>query len=192
VLQVLLGTGNICLWHLLQCRRKPSYTDTSSFPSTLSVKRWQQPKCRGSPRAHRVTGKEPGGHLTNHSAWALCKHLQPKDKYTQVPQCEGFPGGSDNKESACNVGEQSSIPESGKFLWERNGNPLQYSCLENPMDRGAWCATICGVTTDSDMTEQLILLLSPWCVRFICCQGIFFSRLITNSLLEQWLWIHTS
>ena len=126
------------------------------------------------------------------SANSFKGHQQPKDKYTQVPQCEGFPGGSDNKESACNVGEQSSIPESGKFLWERNGNPLQYSCLENPMDRGAWCATICGVTTDSDMTEQLILLLPPWCVRFICCQGIFFSRLITNSLLEQWLWIHTS
>ena len=50
------------------------------------------------------------------SANSFKGHQQPKDKYTQVPQCEGFSGGSDNKESACNVGEQSSIPESGQFL----------------------------------------------------------------------------
>ena len=46
-----------------------------------------------------------------------------------------FPGGSDSKESACNAGDQSSIPGSGRSLGEENGNPLQYSCLKNPMDR---------------------------------------------------------
>ena len=46
--------------------------------------------------------------------------------------------GSDNKASAYNVGDPGSIPESGISPGEGNGNPLQYSCLENPMDRGAW------------------------------------------------------
>ena len=50
-----------------------------------------------------------------------------------------FPGGSEGKVSACNVGDLGSIPESGRSPGEGNGNPLQHSCLENPMDRGAWC-----------------------------------------------------
>ena len=49
-------------------------------------------------------------------------------------------------ESACNVGDQGSIPASGRSPGEGNGNPLQYSCLENPMNRGAWRATAHGVT----------------------------------------------
>ena len=53
----------------------------------------------------------------------------------------GFPGGSEGKVSACNAGDLSSIPESGRSPREGNGSPLQYSCLENPMDRGAWWAT---------------------------------------------------
>ena len=56
-----------------------------------------------------------------------------------------FPGGSYGKESACNAGDQDSIPESGRCPGEGNGNPLQYSCLENPMNRGAWQATVHGV-----------------------------------------------
>ena len=48
-----------------------------------------------------------------------------------------FPGGSDGKESAINVGDQGSIPRSGRSSGEENGNPLQYSCLENSMDREA-------------------------------------------------------
>ena len=50
----------------------------------------------------------------------------------------GFPANSVGKESACNAGDQDLIPRSGRSLGEGNGNPLQYSCLENPMDRGAW------------------------------------------------------
>ena len=49
----------------------------------------------------------------------------------------GFPGGSDGKASACNAGDQGSIPGLGRSPGEGNGNPLQHSCLENPMDRGA-------------------------------------------------------
>ena len=56
-----------------------------------------------------------------------------------------LPGGSDGKESACNVGNLGSIPESGRSPGERNGYPLQYSCLEDSMDRGAWQTTVHGV-----------------------------------------------
>ena len=48
----------------------------------------------------------------------------------------GFPGGSDGKESACNTKDPGSVPGSGRSPGEGHGNPLQYSCLENPMDRG--------------------------------------------------------
>ena len=50
-----------------------------------------------------------------------------------------FPGGSDSKLSVYNVRDLGSIPGLGRFPGEGNGNPLQYSCLENPMDGGAWC-----------------------------------------------------
>ena len=56
-----------------------------------------------------------------------------------------FPGGSDGKASAYNEGDVDSIPGSGRSSGEGNGNPLQYSCLENPMDERAWQATVCGV-----------------------------------------------
>ena len=54
----------------------------------------------------------------------------------------GFPGGSDGKESACNVGDLDSIPGLGQSPGEGHGNPLQYSCLKNLMVRGAWQATV--------------------------------------------------
>ena len=58
----------------------------------------------------------------------------------------GFPGGSNGEESACNVGDLGSIPPLGRSPGEGNGYPLQYSCLESPMDRGAWWATVHGVS----------------------------------------------
>ena len=60
----------------------------------------------------------------------------------------GFPGGSDGKESTCNAGDLGSIPGLGRAPGEENRNPLQYSCLENPMDRGVWQATVHGVTNN--------------------------------------------
>ena len=56
-----------------------------------------------------------------------------------------FPGGSDGKASAYNAGDPGSIPELGRSSGEGNGTPLQYFCLENPMDGGAWQATVQGV-----------------------------------------------
>ena len=57
----------------------------------------------------------------------------------------GYPGGSEVKAFACNAGDLGLIPGSGRSPGEGNGNPLQYSCLENPMDGGAWWATVHGV-----------------------------------------------
>ena len=64
----------------------------------------------------------------------------------------GFPGGSDGKESTCNAGDMGLIPGSGRYPGEGNNNPLQYSCLENPIDRGDCQVAVHGVSKESDMT----------------------------------------
>ena len=69
-----------------------------------------------------------------------------------------FPGGSDSKESACNVGDLDATPGSGRFPGGGHGNPLQCSYLENPMGRGAWWATV-HVVTELDTTG--LKMLSP-------------------------------
>ena len=66
----------------------------------------------------------------------------------------GFPCGLSGKDSACNVGDLGSIPGLGRSPGEGNGYPLQYSCLGNNTDRGAWQATVRGIT-ESDTTEQI-------------------------------------
>ena len=62
----------------------------------------------------------------------------------------GFPSGSDGKESACSAGDLGSIPGPGRSPGEGHGNPLQYSCLKNSMDRGAWWATVPGIAVGHD------------------------------------------
>ena len=79
-----------------------------------------------------------------HQGYILCKcrvHFM-----CSFLECLGFPGGSEGKESACNVGDPGLIPRLGRSSGEVNGYPLQYSYLENSMDRGAWRATVHGVT----------------------------------------------
>ena len=61
-----------------------------------------------------------------------------------TPVSLGFPSGSHGKESACNAGNMGSVPGLGRSPGEGNDSPLQDSCLENPMDRGAWWATVHG------------------------------------------------
>ena len=100
------------------------------------------------------------------------------------------------KESACNAGDMGSIPGLWRFPGEGNGKPLQYSCLENPMERGAWWAIVHGITKESDMTEwpnndnnfQIIsfshlnvdLTWMSFCVKYRLCKVFFF-------LIHKWL-----
>ena len=91
----------------------------------------------------------------------------------------GFPGGSEVKESACNAGNPGLIPVLGRSPGEGNGNPLQYSCLKNSMDRGARWAPVHGVTksrtrlsdSHSIQNKKFSLknkdLLTDWLLRFI-------------------------
>ena len=67
----------------------------------------------------------------------------------------GFPVDSEGKESACNAGNPGSIPGSGGYPGEGNGNPLQYCCLENSMDRGTWQATVLGVVKSQIQLSDL-------------------------------------
>ena len=71
--------------------------------------------------------------------------LQHRDRLP-TPVFVGFPGGTDDKESAYNLGDLDLIPALGRSLGGGHGDPLQYAYLENPMDRGAWRATVHGVT----------------------------------------------
>ena len=81
----------------------------------------------------------------------------------------GFPHSSVGKESVCKAGDPGSIPGLGRSPGEGNGNPLQYSCLENPMDRGAWQATVHGVArarhnlvTRETESNSLVITLSSF------------------------------
>ena len=76
-----------------------------------------------------------------------------------LKQKMGFPVGSDGKESACNARGPGSVLRLGRYPGEGNGYPLQCSCLENFMDRGAWWATVHGGRKESNTTEQLTLSL---------------------------------
>ena len=89
------------------------------------------------------------GSLWNHHWFTLQTELSHTNANTFVLASHnstlGFPGGLDGKESACNVGDPGSIPVLGRSLGDGNGNSLQYSCLENSMDREAWQATVHGI-----------------------------------------------
>ena len=78
--------------------------------------------------------------------------------WVQLSFLKGFLSGSDDKGSACNAGDPDSIPESGRSPGEGNDNPLQYPCLGNSMDRGAWWTTVHGVK-ELDTAERLTLSL---------------------------------
>ena len=81
--------------------------------------------------------------------------LQSYRNITKVYYTKGFPGGSVVKNLSANAGDirdMGSIPVSGRSPGGGNGNPFQYSCLGNPMDRGAWWVTVHGSHKESDMT----------------------------------------
>ena len=104
--------------------------------------------------------------LSNYVNWFFIpkNHMvkkQPENKNGII--WVGFPGGSDGKVPECDVGDPGPIPGSGRSPGEGNGNPLQYSCLENSMDGGAWWATVHGVAKSrtwlSDFTHSLIWVI---------------------------------
>ena len=72
--------------------------------------------------------------------------LKQQEETNYKCQIFGFPDSSVGKESPCNAGDPGSISGLGRSPGEGNGNPFQYSCLENPIDRGAWQATVHGIT----------------------------------------------
>ena len=78
----------------------------------------------------------------------------------------GFPGGSEGKESACSVGDLGLNPGSGRSPGKGNGNPLQYSCLENSVDGGAWWATVYGVAESSCSAASFIPPIVSLCISF--------------------------
>ena len=82
------------------------------------------------------------------------KHL--RKNYTKTFHVEGFPGGSDGKESACNAGDLGLIPGSGGSPGGGNGNPLQYFCLKNPLDRGSWQVTVHRVSQSQTWLKLFI------------------------------------
>ena len=107
-------------------------------------------------------------HISSHTISLTCRRYHSAHKYIIVfifssisnsliqinkhTYIQGFPGSSDGKESVCNAGDLGSIPGLGRSPGEGHGNPFQYPCLENPMDRGAWQAIVHGVA-ESDTAE---------------------------------------
>ena len=94
------------------------------------------------------------------AAWHAAIHGVAKSwtwlsDWTELKEIWGFPRWLSGKESACNVGDLGSIHGSGRSPGEANGNPLRYSFPGNPRNRGAWWATVHGVSKESDTTYQL-------------------------------------
>ena len=92
-----------------------------------------------------------GGTWLGYSPWGR-KESDTTERLTELnPSSDGI-------ESACNARDLGSNPRSGRSPGEGNGNPLQYSCLENPMDRGAWRATVHGVAKSQTQLSDFTLL----------------------------------
>ena len=91
--------------------------------------------------------------------------------HKQLSIFRGFPGSSDGKESACGAGDPCSAPWLEKSLGEGNGNQLQYSCLENPMDEGAWQVTVHGVAKSWAQLSDFTFTCSLSCI----FQAVFLS-----------------
>ena len=109
-------------------------------------------------------------------------------------QCTCFSGGSHSEESACNAGNPGSIPGLGRYPGEGNGYPLQYPCLKNSMDRGAWQATIHGVAKSWSQLSDLTLLCwhTPKATVFTCNFYRFYTTLkhtagwVNANLISLW------
>ena len=146
-----------CFWDSLvaqMVKRLPAMRETR-----VQSLGWEDPlekemATHSSTHAWKISWMEKPGGLQSMGSQRV-RH----DWATSLHTVIGFPDGSVGKESACNAGDMGLIPGLGRFPGEGKGNPLQYSGLENLMDRGAWLATV-HVVTESDMTELLTYTLS--------------------------------
>ena len=116
----------------------------SSVRSLIWVRLFATPWIAARQASLSITSSRSSLRLTSIESLTPSRHLLSNTIFDLW--LLGFPGGSDSKESAFNVGDPSSISGLGRTTREENGNTLQYSCLGNPMDRGAWWATGQGVT----------------------------------------------
>ena len=134
-------------------KREPSYTVGGNANSTATVENSVEISLKRGLNSYS-TGEELG----YISAWSIFE-----EKWAS--------GGSDNKESASNTGDAASIPRSGRAPGGGHGNPLQYSCLGNPMDRGVWQALVHGVTKGQILLseEHFNYLFSSKVIPIICC-----------------------
>ena len=136
----------------------PTFLGCFELPVPLAVGRLQTIMC---------SCKSPIGRLESHQRgfWIETLLLCPGDllsKSSKLTFSRASPGGSEDKASACNAGDPGLIPGLGRSPGEGNGNPLQYSCLENPMDRGAWWATVHGVTKSRTRLSDFTSLRKRW------------------------------
>ena len=137
------------------------------------------------PHAHFTSGTHPRAQGLTRPRWPRwrCSYLPPVPPRTEIrlSLCHslGFPCSSVGKDSDCSTEDPGSIPVSGRSPGEGNGNPLQYSCLENPMDRGAWQATVHGIPR----VGQDLATKPPQCHSL---QNIYFSNpLVWNLTLRN-------
>ena len=109
----------------------------------LSLVRELDPTCHSEVERSRAITKNQFSQISNFFKKQLyVKKSIHKYLFSTYKASMSFPGGSDGKESACNAGHLGSILGLGRYPGEENGYPYQYFCLENPMDRGAWLATV--------------------------------------------------
>ena len=154
-------------YHIPQCSAHPSIRNRPkemlSLEKILMLGKTEDKRRRGWPRMRWLDNITDLMYMNlnrlleiveDRGAWCAPQGRKESDLTIEQQQLisRGLPKWLSGKKSTCSAGDPGSISGSGKSPREENGNPLQYSCLGNPMNRGAWRATAQGVAKKSDMT----------------------------------------